>query len=58
MDAARFSGLTWAEYLALPGKPCWVNPVTGSLSKSEVFIYYMHSTLEEAYRREQEVEQS
>jgi len=58
MDAARFCGLTWAEYLALPGSPRWVNPHTGTLSKCEVFIYYMHSTLEDAFRREKETEQS
>ncbi len=57
LKAARFCGLTWAEYVALPGHPKWIDPLTGSWSKCDVLVHYQHETLAEAIRQEIQMEQ-
>ena len=57
MDAVRFfPGLSWERFLELPGDPQWCTPDC-PISKADVMIYYIHTTMYEAIRDEMSMEQ-
>lgn len=49
--------LTWAEYIALPGHPRFIDPRTGTLSKADVIVHYQHQTLLQAIQQEREADE-
>ncbi len=49
LAAARHAGLTYEQYMALPGTPLWS---FGRLSKAEVIIFYRKSLRIEAVSAE------
>ena len=51
-----FMGLTWAEYISLPGHPKYVDPHTGTLSKADVIVHYQHQTRLRAVEQEREAD--
>jgi hypothetical protein len=51
-----FVGLTWEQYLDLPGAPRHINPYVHrlGLSKCDVLVYYRDTRQVEAITRERE----
>lgn len=44
-EARKESGLTMAEYDALPGTPMWIDPDRHRLSKSDIIVLYRNANL-------------
>ena len=42
VDAARFVGLTYEQFMTLPGNPRWVDMDSQVWSKADVIVYYLH----------------